>query len=433
MSFAAEQAIIGALLLEQQRAFEKVQPLSAKQFSDLNHIAIFSAMEEMFSKNIHVDVITVNDKLKSKGLEILDYLVELSQLSGGSFGIKKHAEIVKNDALNRSLSEAIYQSQDIFAKNIDFATKLDSISSLFLSIERGQLTKSPKTLAEIALNRTKHYEDLQSGTVKAGWSTHIPTLDNMLSGGFRPGAQYVLAARPSIGKSSFAQSLGLAFAKDGHKVLFLSQEMPEEELADRSVANRGRINFGNLLTGKLSSDDWSRTVDAVSATELSNFYVDDQPALTLQDVRSKAKQIKGLSVLIIDYLQLCSGNSGNRNAEIESISRGLKALAKEMKIATIVLSQLNRQVEQRTDKRPNLSDLRDSGAIEQDADVVMFLWPVRQLNPEAKLVGLGIDKNRQGRGGQFGLHFEGNVQRWSESTESVEHKPMIGVKHGFSD
>ena len=152
------------------------------------------------------------------------------------------------------------------------------------------------------------------------------------------------------------------------------------------------------------------------------FFVDDQPALMLRDIRIKAKSVKGIKVLILDYLQLCASTrrDGNRNSEIEEISRGLKTLAKELGIAVIALSQLNRDVEKRANKRPMLSDLRDSGAIEQDADVVMFVWPVREFEGEGRrILGLGIDKNRQGRLGEVGLDFYGDTQRWGESTADI--------------
>lgn len=284
------------------------------------------------------------------------------------------------------------------------------------------------------MERTAHYEALQAGKAVAGWPTNIPRLDLLLNGGLRPGGLYIEAARPSVGKSSLAQWLGMVMAKSGLKVLFLSLEMTCEELADRAVSSSGRIDYSALQTGRMSNEHWSRAVDALDAVELKNFYVDDQAGITLTDIRAKAKQVPGLNVLILDYLQLCAGSGvkdANRNSEIEQISRGLKTLAKELGIAVIALSQLNRQVEQRTNKRPMLSDLRDSGAIEQDADAVIFLWPVRELPNGVRLIGLGLDKNRQGRCGEVALHFEGAVQRWTESSESVHTTPAPGRSRGM--
>lgn len=272
------------------------------------------------------------------------------------------------------------------------------------------------------VERIDRITDLHSGEAEAGWSTRIPSLDRMLNGGLRPGMVYVLAARPSIGKSSFAESLAITLAEQGLPVLMLSQEMPEGEVADRAISSIGGIDYGNLQSGRLNDIEWSQMTEAVERVQALPFFVDDQPALRLRDIRAKARMVKGLRILILDYLQLSasSGEHASRNAEIEEISRGLKALAKDMGIAVIELSQLNREVEKRANKRPNLSDLRDSGAIEQDADVVAFLWMVREFEGEGRrILGLGVDKNRQGKKGEFGLDFFGGTQRWSESTADI--------------
>jgi replicative DNA helicase len=255
----------------------------------------------------------------------------------------------------------------------------------------------------------------------------------MLSGGLRPGKVYVLAARPSVGKSSLAQSLGLHFAEIHGPALMLSQEMPESEVAERAISALGRVDYGAVQTGKLTPDEWTRFVDGVEAGRALPFYVDDQAALRIGDIRAKARQVKGLKLLIVDYLQLCASDesSPNRNAEIEQISRGLKALSKEVGIAVLCLSQLNREVEKRASKEPMLSDLRDSGAIEQDADVVMFLWPAKEYETGSKLVGCKLDKNRQGVKGRFLLDFHGGHQRWGESTVDFESLAPAGKTSRF--
>lgn len=431
----AEEGVLGAILNDADRCYPVVKPLTSHHFFDPQNKIIFAAIEGMVLRNVAVDAITVAEDAKSEAFDEFDlreYLSALSQNAAGSYSAKRYAEIIRSKAAKRALIEAADKAMHIAAGDGEIATNVDLITSLFLGLQKEQIQKVPRSLSEIALQRTQHYEDLQAGTVTAGWPTHIGSLDRMLNGGFRPGGLYILAARPSVGKSSFAQALGMTQAKADRKVLFLSQEMAEEELADRGVANSGRIDYSNLLSGRLSDDDWHRATEALEAHALANFYVDDQPSLTLGDVRAKAKQVPNLSMLVLDYLQLCAGKGDNRNSEIEQISRGLKALAKELGITVLALSQLNRQVEQRASKRPNLSDLRDSGAIEQDADVVMFLWPVNDFGNGSKLIGLGLDKNRQGRGGQFGLHFEGNYQRWDESTESIEPRAETKRERGFN-
>ena len=246
----------------------------------------------------------------------------------------------------------------------------------------------------------------------------------MTNGGFRGGKVYVLAARPSVGKSSFAQALGLKFAADGLPVLMLSQEMPDSELAERALANMGEADYSRLQRGKLHDAEWGGISDAAERLRDMPFWVDDQAALRLSDIRAKARMVKGLKVLVLDYLQLSAGSGQargeNRNSEIEEISRGLKALAKQMDVAVIVLSQLNRKVEERNDKRPQLGDLRDSGAIEQDADVVLLLWPARPLTDHTVLVGCEVAKQRGGKKGEFALDFEGRHQRWRESAAPLK-------------
>lgn len=428
----AEQSLIGAFFLGHQ-GVGTTPPLLSAHFFDKRHGTIFAAIQSLQAKNLPVDPITVLAELGSQAEECggLAYLSQLSTACPSLKAAPRYAQIVREKAKFRALLSAVDEAKDAAYAESNISETLDKVTSLFLTLQKDEIVKQPKSLAELAIGRTQYYEDLEMGRVNPGWPTNIPGLDRLLNGGLRPGALYILAARPSVGKSSFSQTLGMAQAKAGRKVLFLSQEMAAEELADRGVSAAGKINFGMLMTGKLQQDDWARAAEVLSAEELKNFFVDDQPALKLLDVRAKAKQIPGLSVLILDYLQLCSGDGDNRNAEIEQISRGLKALAKELNIAIIALSQLNRQVEQRTSKRPLLSDLRDSGSIEQDADVVMFLWPVQEFD-HAKLIGLAIEKNRQGMCGKFGLNFEGRYQRWTESTESVD-QPVIQKRRGFND
>lgn len=425
----AEQALLGAILSDHQVALERSKPLKREQFFDVRHGTILSTIQSMVQRKIPVDVVTVYEEIGDP--DLLAYLNELSQSAPSAYGAKRYAEIIREKSAKRELIRAAQMALEIAKDDGTGAEKIDKITSLFLGLQKEQVSKVPKSLAEVALLRTQHYEDLQTGAIKAGWPTHIGGMDRMLNGGFRPGGLYILAARPSIGKSSLAQSLGLTQAKAGRKTLFLSQEMSNEELADRGVSNTGRVSYANLLSGNLSTEDWGRASEALAAPAMKDMHVDDQGSLTLADIRAKAKLIPNLQVLILDYLQLCAGDGKNRNAEIEQISRGLKSLAKELNIAIISLSQLNRAVEQRADRRPNLSDLRDSGAIEQDADVVMFLWVARELSEGAKLIGLGVDKNRQGRTGTCALHFDGNYQFWSESTESLEAKVATKSLKGF--
>jgi replicative DNA helicase len=348
------------------------------------------------------------------------YVSQLASSAWGVSAVSAHADRIKRREVERNMAAAAAQIASMaHDRQMPLADKLAKAQALLADLNTSSVRKAPKHIGQIAVERTAHWEAIQSGEVVPGWPTHIPSLDNALNGGFKPGQLVILAARPSVGKSSFAEQLAITFAEGGLTTLFLSQEMPEEEVADRAASNTGRIDYGNIQSGNMTPEDWNRASEAMDKLVGLPFYVDDQPALTLMDVRTKARQVPGLKVLVLDYLQLCSGSGGdNRNAEIEQISRGLKSMAKEMGILVIALSQLNRKVEERTDKRPLMSDLRDSGAIEQDADVVIFLWPVRDRDTH-RIVGCHVGKNRQGQKPAFGLHFTGSLQRWAQSTEDI--------------
>ena len=429
----AEQSVLGALLLDNS-AFDRVaDTLRAEHFYDSSNREVWTSIALIITAGRPADVVTVYDLLHQRGkAEQIGgqiYLEALAQCVPSASNIRRYAEIVRESAAHRELMAVADEALAIAQAPGPIAQKIDAITTRFGALERMQMRRQPRSISDIAIERIDHYTALEEGTAAAGWPTHIPTLDARLNGGLRAGNLYILAARPSVGKSSFVQSLGHHLADDGFPTLFLSMEMGETEVADRGVASAGRVSYSALLTGKMTADQWSRASEAMERLGRLPLFVDDQPALTLGDIRVKAKGIKGLKVLIVDYLQLCSGSrrDGNRNGEIEEISRGLKALAKELGIAILALSQLNRDVEKRSVKRPVLSDLRDSGAIEQDADVVMFLWPVREFEAEGRrIVGLGIDKNRQGRLGELGLDFYGDTQRWGESTADIRPPKRAG-------
>lgn len=428
-SAEAEQSVLGGLLLD-NRAFDAAGPLSERQFFDPRHAAIWSAIAQLCIARKPADVITVWQVLKDAGKAEecggLPYLNSLAQSVPSAANMRRYAEIVREKAAQRALMQTADEALTIAGERGSVGEKIDRIATKFSALQRDQVRKVPRSIADIAIQRTEYYEAVENGTVLPGWRTHIGRLNDLLNGGLRAGNQYVIAARPSVGKSSFSQAVGIAQAREGKRVLFLSQEMGESEVADRGVANVGRISYGDLLTGKLEREGWERVTEAMDELARLPFFIDDQPALSLADVRAKAMQVKP-DVLIVDYLQLCAGSrrDGNRNSEIEEISRGLKALAKELNMAVLVLSQLNRKVEERSDRRPSLADLRDSGAIEQDADVVIFLWPVRECDDGRRLVGCGVEKNRQGRLGQFGLDFYGDLQQWGESGDDI--RPEGGV------
>lgn len=436
-SAEAEQSIIGGLLLD-NRAWDRVGGIVAEgDFYNHQHRLLYSVIGGMINAGHAADVITVIERLDALGKADecggMVYLNALAQSVPSAANIRRYGELVRERAMLRKLVAAAddMATRAFNTEGRDSAAILDEALTKLSELQRRGMRKEPRAIADIAIERTQHYEDLADGKVVAGWRTHIPRLTYMLNGGLRAGSLYILAARPSVGKSSFAQDLGLHFAQDGLTTLFLSQEMPDTEVADRGVANFGRLSFSDLMTGKMERDNWTRATEAMERLAKLPFYVDDQAALTLQDIRNKARTCKGLKVLFLDYLQLCTSarKDSNRNNEVGEISRGLKALAKDMGIAVVALSQLNRKVETRANSRPNLSDLRDSGEIEQDADVVLFLWPVREHEEQGRrVIGCAIDKNRQGRLGEVGLDFFGDLQQWSESLDDI--KPVAAPKKG---
>lgn len=433
-SAEAEQSVLGGLLLD-ARALDRTNGLAAADFYDAGHAEIFSAVQSLVAARKPVDVVTVFDALGAKAADVggMSYLTDLAHSVPSASNIARYAEIVRGKSAERALLAAAGDAMDVARARGDVPAKLEKIAALFQPLHRQQVRKVPRRIGEIAAERITHYLALGEGDVPAAWPTGIPALDSALNGGVRPGRVYVVAARPGIGKSSLSLQIARHLAAAGYPGLVLSQEMPEDEVFDRAVAAAGHVDLGGLMSGELRGDGWDRVTEGVEALSGLPLFIDDQGGLTLHDVQCKARLVPGLRVIVLDYLQLCSGSANtsdaNRNAQIEELSRGMKALAKEMGVAVIELSQLNRQVEQRATKRPTLADLRDSGAVEQDADAVIFLWPVRDLGAGNQLVGCGIDKNRTGRRGvEFALHFDGAHQRWFESTESLQ-QPQQGNKN----
>lgn len=430
----AEQSVLGGLLLD-NAAFDRAGDLiDSRHFFDARHAAIWTAISALVLASKPADIVTVHEQLGDKVESVggMAYLNALSQSVPSASNVHRYAEIVREKAAQRALLETADKALAIAAEASPVAEKLERIASAFARLTRATVRQVPRQFGEILMQRADRYSALAAGEEESGWPTRIPSLDRLLSGGMKPGNVYVLAARPKVGKSSLALALALTFAEQDLPVLVLSQEMPVGEVADRAIADLGGIDYGHLQTGKLDDMEWASLTAAVDRGVRLPIHVDDQPSLTMADIKAKARSIKGLKVLVVDYLQLCATTDDrqNRNAQIEEISRGLKGLAKDIGAAVIELSQLNRAVETRQTKRPNLSDLRDSGAIEQDADVVMFLWPVREF-PDRRIVGLEVAANRQGKTGAFGLDFNGALQRWGESTASIQPPTRTELRGGF--
>lgn len=429
----AEQALLGALMLD-GKALDRVPGLRAAHLYRQEHRLILEAIMGLVAAGAECDVVSVYAALGSNAEAVsgLPYLNALAQSVAGTGSITRHADIVRAKAQLRALIHAADETMTAAygSTGTNVPELVEKAQAALSAIANESTVKAPRSLSEIAVQRSQWYEDLASGKVAPGWPCGIARLDDMLGGGLRPGGLYILAARPAVGKSSFALFLAEKMAAQGLPALVLSQEMPDVEVADRAVSLTGRVDYSALVSGRMDAEAWGRTAEALDRLAGLPLWVDDEPALTLPAIRAKARSVKGLRVLVLDYLQLCAGtrDDDNRNAQIEAITRGLKALAKSAGVAVIALSQLNRDVEKRAVKRPQLADLRDSGAIEQDADAVLMLWVHREF-PDSKLIGCAVEKNRQGRTGIVALHFEGRHQRWGQSTEPLELTPS--GKRGF--
>lgn len=422
-SVEAEQSVLGGLLLE-NASFDRIADrINGADFYRREHRAIFDAIAALCMATKPADVITVHERL----VEIeapdeafsLAYLNALAASVPSAANIRRYAEIVRERSVLRRLiavadnaATAAFSTQGRGVEEI-----VGQFSAELAGLERQQIRHMPQALSAVVVRQLDHYNDLAAGNVAPGMSTGFDALDEALSGGLRAGL-YIVAARPSVGKSSFSAQIGLNLARAGQPVLFLSQEMSNRQIADRAMANVAGVPLKGLITGRLSNAEWGRIAEGADKLAAMPFHVDDQPALRLAEIRGKARSIKGLRCVIVDYLQLCSSDlrGETRNAQIGEISRGLKALSKQLEIPVIALSQLSRQVEGRSDKRPTMADLRDSGEIEQDADVIMFLRPVREFAEQhQKILGLEIAKNRDGTTCDQALLFYGPHQHWEES------------------
>ena len=436
-SIEAESSVLGGLLLD-NNAWDRVGDLlKESDFYRFEHRLIFTAVSTLINASKPADVITVYEALQSLGKaeEIggLGYLNALAQYVPSAGNIRRYAEIVRERGILRKLVSA---SDEIATNAFNPQGRpvekiLDEAEQKIFNIgEEGSRMKqgfqSMDTLVVDLLDRVQEMADNPNDI------TCVPTgfidLDRMTSG-LQAGDMVVLAARPSMGKTAFAINIAEHVAlNEGLPVAVFSMEMGAAQLAVRIVGSIGRINQGNLRTGKLSDEEWPRLTEAIERLRTVSLHIDETPGLTPSELRANARRLSRqcgkLGLIVVDYLQLMSGSSAsggdNRATELGEISRGLKMLAKELQCPVIALSQLNRSVETRTDKRPMMSDLRESGAIEQDADIIMFIYRDDYYNKESKepnVAEIIIGKQRNGPTGTVKLFFQKNQTRF----ESLAH------------
>ncbi len=425
-SVEAEQSVLGGLMLDNSASDRAGDLLTDSDFYRYEHKLIYAAIMALISTNKPADVITVFEQLTSLGKaeEVggLAYLNALAQSVPSAANMRRYAEIVRERAILRKLVAA----SDEIATNA-FNPQGRAVSSIldeaegkiFRIGEEGSRNKqgmhSMESLVVQLIDRVQELAENGAGEV-TGVPSGFADLDRMTAG-LQPGDLIILAARPSMGKTAFALNIGEHVAvKEGLPVLVFSMEMGASQLALRMVGSLGRIDQQHLRTGALRDEEWGRLSEAVDQLRNISLHIDETPALNPTELRARsrrlARQCGKLGLIIVDYLQLMSGSSAssgeNRATEISEISRGLKALAKELQCPVIALSQLNRSVETRTDKRPMMSDLRESGAIEQDADVIMFIYRDEYYNKDSKEPGVAeiiIGKQRNGPVGTVKLAF----------------------------
>jgi replicative DNA helicase len=438
-SLSAEQALIGGLMLEPYRIDDL--PCSVNDLWDSSHKSILTAMLELSEKNIQIDIITIAEKLESQHQLVsvggLAYLGELQQNSVGGSNLKAYANTIRDHALRRELSEAVFEIGGKCNDKSMTATELvsDAEARIFALNEKRETHEpvSIKTAVDEALEKLSNIID----GVKYQ-SSGLTDLDK-LTGGLHGGAVYVIAARPSMGKTALACSIAHSIAKDAKNVYFATLEMPRREIATRLIAIDGNVNVGNVKEWK--SEDYDRLhVGSARVNELP-IIIDHEEGLTIPKLRSRARRMKrktGLDCIVVDYLQLMKQKASSREQEIAGLSGGIKSLAKELDVPIILLAQLNRDCDSRADRRPLLSDLRESGAIEQDADVVVMLYRDEVYNKDSQYKGtaeLLVRKNRHGATGDIFTSFNKETMRFYDIAHEWE-KPLnvtpIKANRGFN-
>ena len=430
-SIEAEQSVLGGLLLDNGAWDRAADVVTEGDFYRFEHKIIFGAIGALIGASKPADVITVYEHLQMAGKAAdsggLQYLNALAQSVPSAANMRRYAEIVRERAILRKLIAASDEiATNAFNPQGRAVTQIldEAEGKIFKIGEEGNRNKqgfqSMDVLAVQLIDRVTELAENGAEDV-TGVRTGFYDMDRNTAG-LQPGDLIILAARPSMGKTAFALNIAENVSvNEGLPVVVFSMEMGASQLALRMVGSQGRIDQQHLRTGRLDNDEWGRLTEAVERLSKSSVFIDETPALTGPELRARARrqarQCGQLGLIVIDYLQLMSGSGGdneNRATEIGEISRGLKALAKELNCPVIALSQLNRSVETRPDKRPMMSDLRESGAIEQDADIIMFIYRDEYYNKESKEPGVAeiiIAKQRNGPVGTTKLAF---LRQWTK-------------------
>lgn len=425
-SIEAEQSVLGSIIMDQEAVVVASEMLKPNDFYRPDHEKVFAAIMELYTSGSPIDLITIQDKLVQKGIleQVggIDYIAELASRVPTSAHIKQYSKIVEEKAVLRRLIKA---SQEITAKGYEADEKVDNIIGFaekqIFDIVQNKHTEDFSHINEVVI---ESIDKIEQAHQSKGGVTGVPTgfvdLDYKTAG-LQPSDLILVAARPSMGKTAFALNvIQTAGIKHKKSVAVFSLEMSKDQLVSRMLCAEAMIDSQKARTGALEKEDWDRLARCIPDIASSRIYIDDTPGITVMEMRAKCRRLKlekGLDLIMIDYLQLMSGNSkgDSRQQEISEISRSLKALAREMEAPVIALSQLSRACEARADHRPMLSDLRESGAIEQDADVVMFLYRDEYYHPDTEKKNIGeviIAKQRNGPTGTVELVWLGQYTKF---------------------
>ncbi|MBC7546511.1 replicative DNA helicase [Candidatus Saccharibacteria bacterium] len=425
----AEASLLGAILIDTDAIVKIADSIQPSDFYDAKHAKIYEAISALYERRDAIDVLTLSDRLKNDGyLDMIGgpaYLTELTNFVPTASHVEQYAEIVAEKALRRRMITA---SQEIVSLGYDESKQLKELieeaETTLFQVSQQHVKQSVVSLETILTESFERLDDLHKDKKQTrGIPTGYKDLDNMLAG-FQRSDLIILAARPSMGKTALALNFAHNVAVSAKEpVLMFSLEMSKEQLVDRLLSMESGVDAWALRTGNLTDSDFEKIGHAMGTLSEAKMYIDDTPGITVSDMRTKARREahnQPLGLIVVDYLQLMSGggkfaNEGNRVQEISEISRGLKGIARELNVPVLALSQLSRSVENRTPQIPQLADLRESGSIEQDADVVAFIYREEYYNPETdrkKITDILIKKHRNGPTGGVELYFDNEKQRF---------------------
>ncbi len=437
----AEESLLGNIMLYEDAMQESDEAgLVASDFYLDKHRQIYNIMDNMYQKKEKIDVTSLSSKLKDfeifEKIGGFEYLLHLTSSTISRNNTKEYIDIIKNKSIARKIIEAGQRiADDGYNGSVAVDELVDNAEKYILDVTRSRTVSDFRKAGDVFGETIDKIEKIQErGSTITGVRSLFSALDNMTTG-FQRGDLIILAARPSVGKTAFALNVALnAASVSSDAVAIFSLEMPSEQLATRMLAIKSEVQIQKLRTGKLDDNEWSLIHESVQELKRQKLYIDDTPGIKINDIFAKCRKLKndhGLSLVIIDYMQLIlsSGRIESRQQEVSEISRRLKALARELDVPVIALSQLSRAVEQRNDKRPMLSDLRESGSIEQDADLVMFLYRDEYYQKEEEKsaekrveVELSLAKHRNGPTGKVILAFEKEINRFYsvENSRGIE-------------